>query len=69
MANTVKLSELSLRELLEYERAAHLICAKYENLNKMEAYLSEELNEDFRREKAKYDSIMQEIENRVDQIK
>ncbi len=69
MANTVKLSELSLRELLEYERAAHLICAKYENLNKMESYLSEELNEEFRREKAKYDAIMQEIENRVDQIK
>ena len=65
----VKLSELSLRELLEYERAAHIICAKYENLNKMESYLSTELNQEFRRKKDAYDAIIREIESRVDGIK
>lgn len=67
MAKT-KLSELSVRELLELERAAHIICAKYENLNKMENYLSIPLNEKFQGMKEKYDRVIDEIEKRVNEI-
>ena len=65
----LNLKELSLRELLEYERAAHIICAKYENMNKMESFMSVELNNQFLEMKEKYDSVIDEIENRVNQIK
>lgn len=64
-----KLSELTLRELLEYERAAHIICAKYENLNKMESFGSQPLYNKFTEVKVKYDSIIDEIEKRVNEIK
>lgn len=69
MASTkINLKELSLRDLLEYERASHIICAKYENLNKMESFLSTELNEKFLKMKDKYDKIIDEIERRVTEI-
>lgn len=65
----LNLKELSLRELLEYERAAHIICAKYENMNKMESFLSVELNDIFLDMKGKYDKVIDEIETRVKEIK
>ena len=67
MAKT-KLSELTVRELLELERAAHIICAKYENMNKMENFLSIQLNEKFQDMKARYDKVIEEIEKRVKEI-
>jgi len=69
MPATIKLSGLTLRELLEYERAAHIICAKYENLNKMQEYESKGLYEEFASMKLRYDEIIDEIEKRVKEIK
>lgn len=69
MATKTGLSELSLRELLEFERAAHIICAKYENLNKMESFSSSELYDKFIEFKGKYDRVINEIEERVKTIK
>ena len=70
MANMkINLKEISLLDLLEYERAAHIICAKYENMNKMESFLSTELNVKFLEMKKKYDKIIDEIERRVTEIK
>ena len=66
---SVKLKELPMRELLEYERATHIICAKYENLNKMENFISKELFDRFSEVKSTYDKIVDEIEKRVDDIK
>ncbi len=63
-----KLQQLTLRELLEYERAAHIICAKYENLNKIENFASQELYVKFNDAKLKYDAIIDEIEKRVSAI-
>lgn len=63
-----KLQQLTLRELLEYERAAHIICAKYENLNKIENFASQELYIKFNDAKLKYDAIIDEIEKRVSAI-
>lgn len=68
-ATAVKLSELTVRELLEYERAAHLVCAKYENLNKMQEFASRNLYDEFISVKGIYDSILTEIEKRVKTIK
>ena len=65
----IKLKELTLRELLEYERATHIICAKYENLNKMESFASQTLNNMFMDAKSKYDAVILEIESRVNEIK
>ena len=67
-ASKVKLSELSVRELLELERAAHIICAKYENLNKMDNFMSVELNNQFHDMKSRYDKVIDEIEKRVREI-
>ena len=70
MASTkLNLKDLTMRELLEYERASHIICAKYENLNKMESYQDIALNEKFQEMKKKYDSVIDEIERRVEEIK
>ncbi len=66
---SVKLKELELRELIDYERAAHLICAKYENLNKMETSPNATLNEKFMHVRAKYDTILDELERRVEEVK
>ena len=66
MANT--LDKLTLRELLEYERATHIICAKYENLNKMESFASQELFDKFNEAKIRYDKIIDEIEKRVNSL-
>jgi hypothetical protein len=63
-----KLQQLTLRELLEYERAAHIICAKYENLNKIENFASQELYIKFNDAKLKYDAIIDEIEKMVSAI-
>lgn len=67
-ASKVKLAELSVRELLEMERAAHIICAKYENMNKMENFLSVELNNKFLEMRERYDKVVEEIERRVKEI-
>lgn len=64
----LKLTELTLRELLEYERAAHIICAKYENLNKMENFVSQSLYDKFTEAKSRYDAVIFEIERRVEKI-
>ncbi len=61
-----KLKEKSMRELLELQQGAHLICAKYENLNKMNQFDSRELNETFVKFKEKYDLIIDEIEKRIE---
>ena len=62
------LKEKTMRELLELQQGAHLICAKYENLNKMNAFSSKALNDEFVKFKAKYDLVMDEIEKRVEEI-
>jgi hypothetical protein len=69
MASTVKLKELELHDLIDYERAAHLICAKYETLNKLEPTPSPELNEKFSHAREKYTAIIDEIERRVEEVK
>lgn len=58
----------SMRELLELERATHIICAKYENLNKMDNFLSKELYDKFSVSKARYDAVISEIEKRVETL-
>ena len=65
---SIKLSELTIRELLDYEAASRIICAKYENLNKMQDFMSESLVEKFNVVKGKYDSVVDEIEKRVKSI-
>ena len=57
-----------MRELLDLQQGAHLICAKYENLNKMNQFNSKDLNDEFQHFKGKYDIIMDEIEKRIDDI-
>lgn len=68
-ATKLNLKDLTVRELLEYERATHIICAKYENMNKMESYQSIPLNEKFQEMKRRYDLVIDEIERRVEEIK
>ena len=53
---------------MDLQQGAHLICAKYENLNKMNQFNSKDLNDEFQHFKGKYDIIMDEIEKRIDDI-
>ena len=62
------LKEKTMRELIDLEIAARLICSKYENMAKIEGEFTQEINDQFQNAKAKYDSVLAEIEKRVNEI-
>ena len=62
------LKEKSIRELIDLEIAARLICSKYENLAKIEGEFTQEINDLFQNAKNKYDKVVAEIEKRVNEL-
>jgi hypothetical protein len=62
------LKEKTMRELIDLEIAARLICSKYENMAKIEGEFTQDINDQFQNAKSKYDKVLAEIEKRVNEI-
>ena len=57
----------TIRELIDLEIAARIVCSKYENENRINGYANLELNDKFQKCNNQYIKIFEQIEKYLDE--
>lgn len=61
------LESKTIRELIDLEIAARIVCSKYENENRINGYSNFELNNKFQKYNNQYVKIFEQIEKYLDE--